>query len=308
MPRGSNTIQFSSLFGPAEVICQTELTDRDAILQKLLNVLTRKRKIENIQEVYKAIQERENEIPMIVGPGIAMPHARLPEIDKIIVGIATSKKGVVYAKGVNKAVKLIVLIISPKASPAVHLLAVSSVAKICQDPATADIVAELPTPEKVWEFFDRGGVTLPGYVRACDIMKPVRVKLHEYDTLEKAITLFVRHGLQDLPVVDKDNNLVGVVTTYELLRVCLPDYVLWMEDLTPILNFESFAEILHNESKTWLAEIMTNEYATVDADAPAIQVAKEITSRRVNQAYVMRGEKLIGVVSLGEFLGRVLRG
>jgi CBS domain-containing protein len=308
MSGGSNTIQFSSLFGPAEIICQTELADRDAIVLKLLHVLARKQEIGNVQEVYKAIQDRENEMPMIVGPGIAMPHARLPMINKIIVGVATSRKGIVYARGVDKVVKLIILTISPKASPAAHLQAVSSVAKICQDPATADVVAELPTPEKVWEFFDRGGVTLPGYVRACDIMKPVVIKLHEHDTLENAITLFVRYGQRDLPVVDKDNNLVGVVTTYELLRVCLPDYILWMEDLTPILNFESFAEILHNESKTWLAEIMTSEYATVDADAPAIQVAKEITSRKVNQAYVVRGEKLVGVVSLGTFLGRVLRG
>jgi PTS system nitrogen regulatory IIA component len=308
MSGGSNTIQFSSLFGPAEIICQTELTDRDAILLKLLHVLARKQEIGNVQEIYKAVQERENEMPMIVGPGIAMPHARLSTINKIIVGVATSKQGIVYSRGVDKVVKLIVLTISPKASPAAHLQAVSSVAKICQDPATADVIAELPTAKKVWEFFDRGDVTLPSYVRACDIMKPVRVKLHEHDTLEKAITLFVRHGLQDLPVVDKDNNLVGVVTTYELLRVCLPDYILWMEDLTPILNFESFVEILHNESKTWLAEIMASEYATVDADAPAIQAAKEITSRKVNQAYVMRGEKLVGVISLGTFLNRVLRG
>jgi CBS domain-containing protein len=237
-----------------------------------------------------------------------MPHARLPTIDQIVVGVATSKKGIVYAKHVDNPIKLIILTVSPKASPAAYLQAMSSVAKICQDPATADVVAELPTAEKVWKFFDHGGIVLPSYVRACDIMKPVKVKLQEHDTLEKAITLFVRHGLRDLPVVDKDDNLVGVVTTYELLRVCLPDYVLWMEDLTPILNFEPFAEILRKESKTWLAEIMTNEYATVDADSPAIQVAKEITRQRVDRAYVVRGEKLVGVVSLGTFLDRVLRG
>ena len=274
----------------------------------LLQVLAGKRGIGSVQEVYKAILERENEMPTIVGPGIAMPHARLTTIDKIVVGVATSKKGIVYAGSVDKPIKLIILIISPKASPAAHLQATSSVAKICQDPTTADVVAELPTPEKVWKFFDRGGIILPSYVRACDIMKPAGVKLLEHDTLEKAITLFVKHKMQDLPVVDKDDNLIGVVTTYELLRVCLPDYILWMEDLTPILNFESFAEILRKESKTWLAEIMTSEYATVDADAPAIQVAKEITRQRVSRAYVMRGKKLVGVVSLGTFLDRVLRG
>ena len=308
MSKNNNAIQFSSLFGPAEVICQTELTDRNEVLLKLLGQLACHRGIGNVQEAYGAVLERENEMSTIVGPGIAMPHARLPAIDNIVVGVATSKKGIVYARGVDNPIRLIILTLAPKASPGAYLQTISSVAKICQDPNTADVVAQLPTPEKVWKFFDRGGVILPSYVRACDIMKPVEIKLQEQDTLEQAITLFVRHRLRDLPVVDKDGDLIGVVTTYELLRVCLPDYILWMEDLTPILNFEPFAEILRKESKTWLTEIMTSEYATVDAEAPAIQVAKEITRWRVDRAYVLQGKKLVGVVSLVTFLDRVLRG
>jgi CBS domain-containing protein len=74
------------------------------------------------------------------------------------------------------------------------------------------------------------------------------------------------------------------------------------------LNFEPFAEILRKESKTWLTEIMTSEYASVNADAPAIQVAKEITRQRVDRAYVLQGKKLVGVVSSVTFLDRVLRG
>ena len=144
-------------------------------------------------------------------------------------------------------------------------------------------------------------------MRACDIMEPVTVKMQEQDTLEHAIDLFVRHRLNELPVVDKDNELIGVVSTYELLRVCLPDYVLWMEDLTPILNFEPFSQILQKESKTWLTEIMTTEYATVDENSPAIQVAKEITRQHADLAYVVRGKQLVGIVTLANFLNKILR-
>lgn len=308
MPRNDSAIQFSSLFGPSQIICQTQQTDRDTILMELLRILACEQGIGNVQEAYQAVLERENDVPTIVGPGIALPHARLPNLGKIVVGIATSQQGIIYAKSVDNPIKLIILTLVPKSSPAAYLQAVSSLAKICQDPTTADVVAQLSAPEKVWSFFNRGGIVLPSYVRACDIMKPVNVKLREQDTLEDAIDLFVRYGLRDLPVVDKDSNLVGVVTTYELLRVCLPDYILWMEDLTPILNFEPFAEILRKESKTWLTEIMTSEYASVNADAPAIQVAKEITRQRVDRAYVLQGKKLVGVVSSVTFLDRVLRG
>jgi len=300
-------IQFSSLFSPAEVICRTERTDRDELFLELLRLLAYQRGIGNVDAAYQAVLARENDMPTIVGPGIAMPHARLDVIDKIVVAVATSSKGIVYRKAEDNPIKLIILTLAPKASPAAYLQAISSVAKICQDPTTADVVAELGTAEEVWRFFKRGGIALPEHVLAHDIMSPVEVKLLENDTLERAIDLFVRHGLRELPVVDADDELIGVVTTYELLRVCLPDYILWMDDLTPIMNFEPFAEVLRNESKTWLAEIMTSEYAAIAEDAPAIQVAKEITRQRAESAYVLRGKKLVGVVSLVGFLDKVLR-
>ena len=307
MAQKNSVIQFSSLFRPSDVICQTEHTDRNTILMELLRLLASTKKIGDVQQIYRTILERENEHPTVVGPGIAMPHARLEDISEIVVSVATSKKGVVYASSIDNPIKLIVLTLAPKASPAAYLQAMSSLARICQGTAIADIVAQLPTAQKVWSFFDAGGVVLPDYLRARDLMELVKVKLQEHDTLEQAINLFVTYGLRDLPVVDKEENLVGVVTTYELLRVCLPDYILWMEDLTPILNFETFKEILHKESKTWLADIMTSEYATVEADAPAVQAAKEIINRKVDHVFVVQGQKLVGVISLVIFLTRVLR-
>jgi len=300
-------IRFSSFFDPSLVICQTEQTDRDTLIKDLLCLLAYERGIGSVEDAYQAVMERENEIPTIVGPHIAMPHARLETIDKIVIGIATSKKGITYTPSSAKPVKLIILTLAPKTAPGIYLQAMSSLAKICLDPDTANTVADFTSSEEIWKFFDRGGMVLPDFVRTSDIMDPVKVVLQENDTLEQAIDLFVQHGLIDLPVVDKDGELIGVVTTYELLKVCLPDYILWMDDLTPILNFEPFAEILRKESKTWLADIMTSEYATVSEDAPAIQVAKEITRQRVDNAYVVRGKILVGVVSLGKFLSKVLR-
>ncbi|HSV99854.1 MAG TPA: PTS sugar transporter subunit IIA [Sedimentisphaerales bacterium] len=303
-----NATQFSSLFSSAEVICQTQEKDRDKVLHDLLTLLAYQRGIGNVDEAYQAVLARESDMPTIVAPGMAMPHARLDGIEDLVVGVVTSREGIVYDPSrPDSRVKLMVLTLAPKASPGAYLQAISSLARICQDPSTPEIIASLPTAEQVWSFFDKGGMVLPDHLRAADVMDPVQAQLQEHDTLERAIDLFVRHRLNELPVVDKDGDLVGVVSTYELLRVCLPDCILCMDDLTPILNFEPFAEILRKESKTWLTEIMTTDYATIDADQPAVQVAKEITRQRTNRAYVVRGRKLLGVASLETFLSKILR-
>ena len=301
-------VQFASLFKPSYIVCHTQKTDRDSILLELLTQLAYQAGIGNVDAAFNEVRQRENEVPTIVGPGIAMPHARLSNVDKIIVGITTIENGIVYApEQSNNIVKLIILTLAPRTAPGLYLQAISSVAKICQAPTTAETVAKFDTQEKIWSFFQTNGTTLPEFLRACDIMEPVTVKLHEHDTMERAIDLFVRHRVSEVPVIDKDGELIGVVSTHELLRVCLPDYVLWMDDLTPIINFEPFAQVLRKESQTWLAEIMTTDYATVDENAPAVQVAKEISRQQTDIAYVMRGKILIGIVSLATFLSKVLR-
>ncbi len=300
----ANGIDFSALFSPKEVLCRTQASERDEVFRSLLETLAYNRGIGNVDEACEALRAREAETATIVGPGIAVPHARLEAIDEIAVAVATSAQGIDYG---GQAVQLVILILAPKALPGAYLQALSALAKVCQDPETASILADMESPEEVWNFFAKGGLVLPEHLFAKHLMDPVHAALQENDTLENALDLFVRENVAELPVVDRDGELIGVVTTHEFLRVCLPDYILWMEDLTPILNFEPFAEILRKESNTWLAEIMTAEYATVREDAPAVQVAKEITRRNTEHAYVVRGKKLVGVVALNAFLNKILR-
>jgi CBS domain-containing protein len=121
--------------------------------------------------------------------------------------------------------------------------------------------------------------------------------------------LFCEEGVSELPVVDADGDLVGIVSEDELIRLCLPEYITWMEDLSPILNFEPFAEILRREAHMPVMEIMVfaDRYATVDEETPAIQVAKVMMRRDVQRVLVVREKKLMGIISIQDFIHKVLR-
>lgn len=302
-------VRFATLFEPHHVLCRTESEDRDTVIRTLLEQLALQRGIGNVEVAYEAVRAREEEHSTIVGPGIAMPHARLEALQELVVGVATSKEGIrfVDTTGKEERIKLMILILTPKTEPGLYLQAVSSLAAICKDPETGARAASLESAEEVWRFFDRGGMVLPEYICAGDIMEPVVASLKETETLERAIDLFVQTNRMDLPVMDSEGDFVGVVTARELLRVCLPDYILWMEDLSPIINFEPFAQILRNENHTWLAEIMTSDFARVSVDAPAVQVAKELTRQGTEKAFVLQGKKLVGIITLRTFLDKVLR-
>ncbi len=306
-PGHNNHVKFASLFTPEQVLCNPPIADRDELIHEMLRLLAYQRGVGNVSETFEAVMARERAGPTGIGPGIAVPHARIEAIGELVIGVATSRTGVSFGPGDAGRARLVLLVLAPKAAPALYLRAVSSLCRICADPGTADAVAALDGAGDVWRFFDREGAILPDHVCAADIMNRKVVCVKEHDTLQRAVDLLVEHRLVDVPVVDNDGDLVGVVSAYELLRVCLPDYILWMEDLTPVINLEPFAEVLKREGRTWLTDVMSWDYATLSEDVPAIQVAKEITRLGARQVYVTRGRRLVGVVTLQDFIHKALR-
>lgn len=302
----ANGDEFSCFFSEEEILCQTQLQDHDELLMEMLKRLAFTRGVGNVPTVYRSVQDREAAGATIVAEGIAIPHARIEGITRPLVAIATSERGIRFQHDAP-LVRLVILLLVPKEQPAVYLQIIAALGRILENPQAADSAAQLKTPEELVKFFRRGGMVLPDYVCAADIMVAPGALLRTNHSLKDAIDLFVARDLLEIPVVDKDGELTGVVTAAALLRVCMPDYILWMDDLSPILQFEPFVSILRNEESTWLAEIISHDYAVVRVDDPAIAVAEAMARRNASVCYVIRGKTLAGVITLPHFLNKVLR-
>jgi len=59
-----------------------------------------------------------------------------------------------------------------------------------------------------------------------DMMTPNAKLIHTYDKVEKAIDLLLEHRFGALPVLNKEEELVGILSAYDLLKalmLCLED-------------------------------------------------------------------------------------
>lgn len=302
----SDNHHFTSYFTPDDIICPIDAETREDAFLQILKQLAYNRGIGNVNRILKMVLDRDDGFTTVLTDGLALPHARLTTISDLVVGIGISPDGIRFPNE-KVPVKIIILILTPKENPSLYLQVLSSMSKALQEKGMTETLSKMTNADDVWKFFNRSNLDFPDYICAGDIMEPNPVTLREHQTLEDAINLFVQKSLNDVPVIDNDGEMVGVVTAQELLKVCLPDYILWMDDLSPILNFEPFSHILQNESSTWLAEIMSQDYAVIDEKDPAISVAQEITKKKATRAYVLRGKKLIGTISLRQFLNKILR-
>lgn len=306
MANGNKRFDFSDFFGEADILCRTSLTERDTVLLELLKLLAINHGIGNTQTAFNAIIAREQSQPALLVSGLAMPHARLDGLARPFVAIATSSNGIRFPNN-DILVHLMIMVLVPKDQPALYLQILHALAVIDQIPNTPQAVAALLTTTEIWRFFRAGGMVLPDHVCAGDIMVTQQITLKDTDTLKDAIDIFTHRNLTEVPVIDKDGDLVGIVSAHALMRVCLPDYLLWMDDLSPLINFEPFINVLLKESSTWLTEIISADCTTVQVDAPAIQAAAEITRSKANQCFVLNGKKLVGVIGLSRFMHKVMR-
>ncbi len=301
-----------SLFTARDVLCHVEDKDASALLFKMLQRLAERHAVGDIETKHRQLMAREHSQGLLIRPGIAMPHVRVPGLTRTVVCVATSKPGIPFRQaGVQESEKgqahVIVLIATSQQDPSSHLQALSALAKVLREPGTAERIAALETAEAVHRFFAEKSVQLPEHVRVGDIMSRQVVTLRDTDTLQKAIDQFVRHRTAELPVVDGEGNMVGVASALELLRTCLPEYLLWADDLDCVSHFEPFGEVLRHESRIMLTDIETREYAAVQEDALAIEAAVEVVKRGARTVYVLRGKKLVGILTLEHFVDVVMR-
>lgn len=280
------------------ILFEVDVQDRDELLSLLVSQLEKTAAGFDLLKAIQALKEREAVLPTVIAPGVALPHARLSEMDRPLVAVATTRKGVIFDAD-QDSVHLILLVLTPTKDPSAYLRVLSMLSTLLKDVNVPEFVAGASLNDVVDLLTDGSETT--EFLTAADVMNANPVTLLESDTLNKTISTLCSKQMLDIPVVDEEGDLRGVIGMEDLLRQSLPQHLLWMEDLTPILRFEPFSDMMKKDHETKLADFMREEFVSVTSDTPAVQLAKVFLMSQARQIQVLEGRKLIGVVDLVGF-------
>ena len=98
------------------------------------------------QKILDALLERENLGPTGVGHGVAIPHARIPDINKVLGVFIRLETAVDFEAVDRKPVDLIFVLLAPNAAGAEHLKALARVSRTLRD---EQLCAKLRSTEDV---------------------------------------------------------------------------------------------------------------------------------------------------------------
>ena len=127
-------MKFSELVCDGAIVPELESSERDAIIQELVDSLVSSGDIKkkDAKNVYKMIMARENEASTGIGKGVAVPHVKHKGASGVVVAIGISRDGIDFASLDKQPVYSVILMVSPAGNPDEHLKAMELVFKNLQ--------------------------------------------------------------------------------------------------------------------------------------------------------------------------------
>jgi CBS domain-containing protein len=140
-------------------------------------------------------------------------------------------------------------------------------------------------------------------MKAKDVMTAGVVTVAEDASINEAIRLMLQRKISGLPVVDAAGTLVGMVTEGDFLRRSelgtARHTPRWIEFLS---GSGKLAENYVHAAGRKVRDVMTDKVYSVDEETPLSEVVEIMERRRVKRLPVLRGAKLVGIVTRANLL------
>ncbi len=124
---------------PVNVISPTLAAgDRRDVLRQLVELAGRQDPDLDQAEAFRALWERESLGSTGVGDGVAIPHAKVPGLRRILAAFGRSVAGIDFDSIDARPAHLFFAILSPDNSVGAHLSLLARISRVCQTPGETD--------------------------------------------------------------------------------------------------------------------------------------------------------------------------
>ena len=135
-------------------------------------------------------------------------------------------------------------------------------------------------------------------MRAIDVMTSEVISVDENATVPAVARLLADRGISAVPVVDKDNQVIGMVSEGDLLHRAetgTERRQAWWLDMMASTNKLAGDYIKSHSGK--VNDVMTRDVVSVTETTPVADIALLLETNRIKRVPVVRDGKLVGIVS-----------
>lgn len=141
-------MQLSRNLSPELVLIRPEAADRRALFELFGDAFQGAGLVRDGDEVVRRLLEREAILSTGIGRGVAVPHAQIPGLGKLVMAASTHPQGVDYPSLDSQPVRLVFCLIGDSSTAADHLAGLARLARIARRDAALDDLIEAGSGEE----------------------------------------------------------------------------------------------------------------------------------------------------------------
>ena len=304
-------MKLSSLLNQSLIFFNLEGADRSELYT---NLLTKMSKIIKLPvppaEAAKEMMDREDAYGIIYDSGFAFPHMRHPDLRDLDIGIGILKKPVKLKPDDKTPTRLIVCCMISETTSVIYLKSLAVFSKyFLTHPDAMDRLVASGNPKDFLKILIRDNVEVKHTLTAEDVMLKNPRFVRPDDPLSAALDALSEEQRMEIPVLDENGILKGVISCGDIVRRAIPEYIMMLENLTFLNQFEPFENLLKEERKLHVKDVMSIPKHTVTTDVPLFQLTVNIVKNSLPSLMVVdKHQKLCGVITYIELVTNVLRG
>jgi CBS domain-containing protein len=148
-------------------------------------------------------------------------------------------------------------------------------------------------------------------MKISEIMSTDVITVQPETKISQAAGLLLDKHLNGLPVVDKENNLVGILCQSDLIvqqkKLPLPTVFTLLDGLIPLTSMNHLEKDVQKMAATTVEQAMTHNPTSVDPDTELEDVADLMVRKNFHTIPVVEDGKLVGIVGKEDMLKTLLR-
>ncbi len=300
-------MKLSTILNPKLIFMGGKLNNKNQIINFMLDaIITESGGTIDKNATMKLIEKREalggTEFPN----NMCIPHARIDKFDRLVTAIYIPEKPV---RGDSIKIEEFVLFVIGKSATDLYLKALSSIIGVKHDLELFRELRSAKDGDGFIEIMSKSNIRVKKETLAGDIATIPATVINQNETIGAAADILYKKRLSYIPVVDDNNILVGELSTLDIVKQGIPNYDLLINDLKYLSSFDPFEAFLEMEDQITVKKIMHKVSKTLSEKSTIVETSIALVQSNLRQLPIINDDhKIIGVVSISDILGKIIRG
>ena len=296
-------VKHEPLLDAAQISPPLEATSYAEVLDELAAFAARQPGVVDGERFMSQVTSLGADDTIAVGGGAFLPHLKSDAIDRevVVMGITARPLRVPVESGEETRGRLFVLVAAPPDEHAGYLEKVASIAAALRGEDAVDAILEAGEPGRIAALTAIREAPRVQRLSVLDVMDPAAQRVYPDMALPDAARVLIRGRHSALPVVNKRDEIVGMVSEKDLIKAFLPGYLR--------ISGGASGEDGGRESadRTLVRDVMSKAVLCLPVEASINEAASIIVNKNVDPLPLTREGKWVGLISRRSLIRKLLQ-